>query len=115
MKVTFALVVAIATVAATETQTVTAEPSMAAYPNGHAYGCLPGNVSAKLPFCNASLTVSERLEDLVGRLTLDEKIGLLAADSATKVSSCNSELRARIEPHQQFHLKLTHNSRAPRQ
>ena len=89
MKVTFPLVIAIAAVAATETQTVTAEPSMAAYPNGHAYGCLPGNVSAKLPFCNASLTVSERLEDLVGRLTLDEKIGLLAADSATKVSSCN--------------------------
>jgi hypothetical protein len=32
-----------------------------ALPNGHAYGCLPGNVSADLPFCNASLTIDERL------------------------------------------------------
>ena len=58
-------------------------------PNGHAWGCLPGNVSAHLPFCDHTLAVEERIDDLLKRLTLEEKIGLLSADSRTQVSSCN--------------------------
>ena len=63
--------------------------SSGSVPNGHAWGCLPGNVSAHLPFCDHEKTVSERLDDLIGRLSLEEKIGLLSADSRTHVSSCN--------------------------
>ena len=58
-------------------------------PNGHAWGCLPGNISAHLPFCDASKTIPVRLADLVGRLSLEEKIGLMCADKHTGVSSCN--------------------------
>ena len=57
-----------------------------AVPNGHATGCLPGNVSHSLPFCDPSLSVKARIKDLVARLTVDEKIGLMSADSGTKVS-----------------------------
>ena len=38
---------------------------------------------------DASLPIAKRLEDLVGRLSLDEKIGLMSADKHTHVSSCN--------------------------
>jgi hypothetical protein len=43
-------------------------------PNGHA--CLQGtpNSSYGLPFCNSSLPISHRVEDLVARLTIDEKV-----------------------------------------
>jgi hypothetical protein len=46
-------------------------------PNGHAWGCLPGNISAGFPFCDPTLTVAERVKDLVSRLSLDEKIGFV--------------------------------------
>eukprot|EP01047_Picozoa_sp_COSAG01_P051479 COSAG01_NODE_5318_length_4337_cov_11.889571_2_plen_208_part_00 len=52
-------------------------PPIMAYPNSYFWGCLPGNVSAHLPFCDASRPVGERVRDLVGRLSLDEKLGLL--------------------------------------
>eukprot|EP00911_Craspedida_sp_UC1_P000898 UC1_evm1s685 len=58
-------------------------------PNGHVWGCLPGNVSSHRKFCNTSLPIEARLDDLVAALTLDEKIGLMSADSRTHVSSCN--------------------------
>ena len=44
-------------------------------PNGHAWGCLPGNISAGFPFCDPKLPIAERVADLVSRLSLDEKIG----------------------------------------
>ena len=40
-----------------------------------AHGCLDPSVRA-LPFCNASLAVAARVADLLGRLTLSDKIGL---------------------------------------
>jgi hypothetical protein len=58
-------------------------------PNGHAWGCLPGNISAKLPFCDPRRPIAARVADLVGRLSLSEKIGLMCADKHTGVDSCN--------------------------
>lgn len=58
-------------------------------PNFYVWGCLPGNVSADFPFCDSSKTVEDRLDDLIGRLTTEEKIGLMSADSTTHVSTCN--------------------------
>ena len=58
-------------------------------PNGHAWGCEPNNVSAHLPFCNAKLSTDARLTDLISRLTIDEKIGLMSADKNTGVNVCN--------------------------
>lgn len=56
-------------------------------PNGYAWGCL--NISSALPFCNPSLTVEERLTDLVSRMTEEEKLGVLGADTKhTQVSGC---------------------------
>jgi hypothetical protein len=45
-------------------------------PAGHA--CQPGHNSSALPFCNASLPITERVRDLVGRLSVDEKAHLIA-------------------------------------
>ena len=33
-----------------------------ALPNGHAYGCEPGNVSHALPFCDPSLATADRIK-----------------------------------------------------
>ena len=57
-----------------------------AIPNGHVIGCLKGNVSHTFAFCDHTLSIEARINDLVGRLTIDEKIGLMSADSGTKVS-----------------------------
>jgi hypothetical protein len=45
-------------------------------PNGHA--CDPGHSSSALPFCNASLSIGARVADLVGRMTVEEKVHLIA-------------------------------------
>ncbi|CAE8734057.1 unnamed protein product [Polarella glacialis] len=45
-----------------------------AYPR---YGCRPGQ--DHYPFCDVSLPIEQRVEDLIGRLTLDEKPLLLVA------------------------------------
>eukprot|EP00039_Didymoeca_costata_P030626 m.30608 g.30608 ORF g.30608 m.30608 type:complete len:811 (-) comp8218_c0_seq1:49-2481(-) len=58
-------------------------------PNGHAWGCKPGNISAHLPFCDPTLSIKDRLADLIGRLSTDEKIGLMCSDNHTFVGSCN--------------------------
>lgn len=50
-------------------------------PNGYNWGCLPGNVSASLPFCNYNLSINERIDDLISRLTLDEKLSFMGADT----------------------------------
>jgi len=47
-------------------------------PPPFAHACI-GNASAGMPFCNMTLGVEARLDDLIGRLTLDEKLGLLGA------------------------------------
>jgi hypothetical protein len=49
--------------------------SLAGVPNFH--GCVDP-VATALPYCNASLPIDARLDDLVGRLTLEEKIGLIS-------------------------------------
>ena len=41
------------------------------FPNGYAWGCL--NISKSLPFCNSSLPLNTRINDLISRLSLDEK------------------------------------------
>ena len=42
-----------------------------ALPNGYNWGCLKGNVSSSLPFCDHTLDIKLRVDDLVSRLTLD--------------------------------------------
>ena len=45
------------------------------------FACVAANVSS-LPFCNRSLTTAARVADLVARLTLPEKLGLLSSTNA---------------------------------
>jgi hypothetical protein len=40
-------------------------------PWGYAWGCM--NISKALPFCDVSLPVADRVHDLIGRMTLEEK------------------------------------------
>ncbi|EGD75350.1 hypothetical protein PTSG_06426 [Salpingoeca rosetta] len=49
-------------------------------PTGHA--CLSA-ATKELPFCNASLSIGARLNDLIGRLSLQEKAGLVGPDPVT--------------------------------
>ena len=55
----------------------------AALPAEHAWGCLPGNISAHMKFCDATAPVTERVADLLSNLTLAEKAGLLGAGTTT--------------------------------
>jgi len=45
-------------------------------PNYH--GCL-SSTAQRLPYCNSQLPYEERVDDLVGRLSLEEKIGLISS------------------------------------
>eukprot|EP01060_Flectonema_neradi_P040913 TRINITY_DN949_c0_g1_i1.p1 TRINITY_DN949_c0_g1~~TRINITY_DN949_c0_g1_i1.p1 ORF type:complete len:777 (+),score=134.73 TRINITY_DN949_c0_g1_i1:68-2332(+) len=56
-------------------------------PNGHAWGCY--NVSKNLPFCDTTLPISSRIDDLISRMTPDEKIGMMNHWNGSKVISCN--------------------------
>jgi hypothetical protein len=50
----------------------------------NSYACQPGqNRSLGLPFCDTSKTFAERADDLVGRLTLPEKLALLHSKPGT--------------------------------
>lgn len=47
------------------------------------FACDPANVMTKnLPFCKVSLPITNRVNDLIGRLTLQEKIRLLVNNAA---------------------------------
>lgn len=47
------------------------------------FACDPSNGMTKnLPFCRVSLRVGDRVRDLIGRLTLHEKVGLLVNNAA---------------------------------
>ncbi|KAJ4955050.1 hypothetical protein NE237_011833 [Protea cynaroides] len=47
------------------------------------FACDPRNANTKkLPFCNANLPIPNRVRDLIGRLTLQEKITLLVNNAA---------------------------------
>lgn len=54
-----------------------------ALPNGYVWGCL--NISKTLPFCDHTLPTSVRVDDLVARMTLTEKLGLIGPDTSTGV------------------------------
>ncbi|KAM7521422.1 hypothetical protein LguiA_011324 [Lonicera macranthoides] len=48
-----------------------------------AFACDPINsVTKDLPFCRTSVPIQDRVRDLIGRLTLKEKVGLLVDNSA---------------------------------
>ncbi|EGD74108.1 hypothetical protein PTSG_06118 [Salpingoeca rosetta] len=49
-------------------------------PTGHA--CLSA-ATKELPVCNTSLSIGARLDDLIGRLSLEEKAGLIGPDPVT--------------------------------
>ena len=64
-------------------------PSNLDFPNGFVWGCT--SISSHLPFCDMSLSVEERLDDLIFRLSFDEKLSLLSADLVnTGVDACTS-------------------------
>lgn len=47
------------------------------------FACDPSNGMTKyLPFCSLSLRIEDRVRDLIGRLTLHEKVGLLVNNAA---------------------------------
>ena len=60
---------------------------LGAMPNSH--GCLDPS-SRGLPFCNASLPVEARVADLLGRLTLAEKIALTGSGNWPSGDSCDT-------------------------
>lgn len=59
------------------------------YPSGYFEGCL--TVAKEMPFCDASLPIPARVKDLISRLTLDEKMGLLGPDVKRKplIDACS--------------------------
>jgi hypothetical protein len=65
---------------------------VAATPNFWVYGCAKGNVSYGLPFCTISLPISERVLDLIGRLSEDEKLVIDAFILLTRPFSVSSSL-----------------------
>lgn len=64
--------------------------------------CFESNIlgHADFPFRNTSLSFEERTKDLVGRLTLDEKIAQMSHGGANKNSPTPAILRLGIEPYQ---------------
>jgi hypothetical protein len=46
------------------------------------YQACGNDVARALPYCNTSLSHAERLEDLLSRLTLDEKIAMVSPQEA---------------------------------
>jgi hypothetical protein len=59
-------------------------PAPPAPPGPNGYACQPTDAKSKgLPFCDTSRTFGERADDLVGRLTLPEKLALLHAKPGT--------------------------------
>ena len=62
-----------------------AMPTM--FPSGHVWGCY--NISAGFPFCDSSLPMHSRINDLVSRLTDAEKVRMMAPDTTHHVGSCS--------------------------
>eukprot|EP00026_Physarum_polycephalum_P000650 Phypoly_transcript_00651.p1 GENE.Phypoly_transcript_00651~~Phypoly_transcript_00651.p1 ORF type:complete len:873 (+),score=93.35 Phypoly_transcript_00651:1602-4220(+) len=53
------------------------------------YACLD-SYTKSLPFCDTSRTIDERVDDLMARLTLEEKMGLMGCDTVnTPVDDCS--------------------------
>jgi len=47
------------------------------------FACDPKNAATRgLPFCKASAAIAERVKDLIGRLTVEEKVSLLVNNAA---------------------------------
>ena len=58
-------------------------------PTGPSYfACAPHSAGASLPFCNTSLSIDERVDDFIGRLSLEEKVALIGPDPSLG-STCN--------------------------
>ena len=61
----------------------------ASKPTGPSYfACAPHSAGASLPFCNTSLSIDERVDDFIGRLSLEEKVALIGPDPSLG-STCN--------------------------
>lgn len=66
----------------TSTGALVHEPSSLCADSGSRFkGCEEGSLGAGLPFCNVSLALDERVADLIGRLSFDEKIHMLSTPS----------------------------------
>lgn len=60
----------------------------------HATAATPEAAAAGLPYQDASLPVSQRVDDLLSRMTLDEKVGQMTQVDRTALSSAPGDLAA---------------------
>ena len=61
----------------------------------HYHGCLDA-VSMALPYCNTSLTHALRADDIISRINITEKIGLLSPHDAPNYCGCEAAPVPRI-------------------
>eukprot|EP01046_Picozoa_sp_COSAG06_P031497 COSAG06_NODE_3071_length_5894_cov_6.093701_4_plen_178_part_00 len=54
--------------------------------------CAAGSNNSKLPFCDGSRSLDDRVSDLIGRLTLEEKIGELTTGNGVNGGSSNNAI-----------------------
>ena len=59
------------------------------------HGCLEPKAT-QLPYCDASLSHAARVEDILKRLTIDEKVGLLSGVDAPEYCHCHTAPVPRI-------------------
>ena len=64
-----------------------------AQPQPRARPCAAGSPGAKLPFCDASKPLDDRVADLVSRLTLAEKIGELTTGNGVNGGTGNNQIQ----------------------
>ena len=55
-------------------------------------GCIPGSPGVSYPFCNTSLPIEDRVNNLLSQLSLAEKLGLIGGD--TTYNTCASRARS---------------------
>ena len=54
--------------------------------------CAPGSNNSNLPFCDDTKPLAERVADLIGRLTLEEKIGELTTGNGVNGGTTNNAI-----------------------
>ena len=66
--------------------------------------CAPGSNNSKLPFCDDTKSLAERVADLIGRLTLEEKIGELTTGNGVNGGTTNNAIPRLSIPPAPFYL-----------
>lgn len=68
------------------------EASAQQQPQPRSRPCAAGSNNSKLPFCDGSRSLDDRVSDLIGRLTLEEKIGELTTGNGVNGGSSNNAI-----------------------